>query len=111
MKTCPLCYKPAPSDAALCQACGGALIDSDPAATRSSPNAFVDCPWCNARAGLASAYADSRQYHCPHCAKAFRLKRGTPLRSDGISTTAKILIVILFIIIVIPLIFIVIGAV
>ena len=110
MKTCPLCYKPAAVDTTHCQACGGALIDSNPVTSGPRPSPFVYCPWCNARAGLASAYAAHRQYHCPHCAKAFRLKCNTPIRSDGISTTAKILIVILFSIIVIPLIFIFIGA-
>lgn len=103
---CSICYKPADSGSA-CPACGGALIAVQPA-TPGRPAIY--CPWCNARAGNASTYADRQTYHCPHCTKAFRLRHGTPIRSDGISTPARIMITIIFILLIFPLIFLLLGA-
>lgn len=100
---CSVCYKPAPPGSELCRECGGLLVEVAPPAAH--PSSGIRCPWCNARTGNPADYASRTLYNCPHCTKAFKVVGSIPKRSDGISATAKVLILILFVIIVIPLIF------
>jgi len=96
---CPICYQPCDEGVLHCPECGAQTIDVPVIPRRME---YIFCPWCQARCSAKDLYTESKLYNCSHCSKSFKILKGNTFRVDSLSTAAKILIFILFMVFVFP---------